>query len=158
MLSCSIPLPLTDGEDGPRIFLICPGRYDPKKYDIVDVIKIYVMLTDYLLMNDDNFIIGGQVGILDLTNVTSEHFIQFKPAFVKKMTLFSQDSSPFRPSCFHYVNTPDGFEYIFNMFKSFMSEENKKLVCVIVFDQIKIASHAISHNASCCVLVVRTRI
>lgn len=126
--STSIPLPLTDGEDGPRIFLICPGRYDPKKYDIVDVIKYYVLLTDLLLMEDDNFIVSGQVGILDLTNVGWEHFVQFKPQFVKKMTLLSQDSSPFRPAGFHYVNTPDGFEYVFNMFKTFMSEENKKLV------------------------------
>lgn len=124
----SIPLPLTDGEDGPRIFLICPGRYDPKKYDIVDVIKYYVLLTDLLLMEDDNFIVSGQVGILDLTNVGWEHFVQFKPQFVKKMTLLSQDSSPFRPAGFHYVNTPDGFDYVFNMFKTFMSEENKNLV------------------------------
>lgn len=80
-------------------------------------------------MEDDNFIVSGQVGILDLTNVGWEHLVQFKPQFVKKMTLLSQDSSPFRPAGFHYVNTPDGFEYVFNMFKTFMSEENKKLVC-----------------------------
>lgn len=119
---------MTDGEDGPRIFLIRPGQYDPKKYNIIDIFRIFCLYTDYLLMNDDNFIVGGQVGILDLTNVTNEHFFQFKPEFVKKMTLFNQEASPIRPKGFHYIHTPDGFEYVFNMFKSFMSEENKKLV------------------------------
>lgn len=124
----TIPLPLTDGEDGPRIFLICPGRYDPKKYDIADIFKIYVLFTDYFLIEDDNSIVGGQTGILDLTNVTNEHFMQFKPDFVKKMTLFVQESAPFLPKGFHYVNTPDGFEYVFNMFRTFMSEEHKRQV------------------------------
>lgn len=119
---------MTNGEDGPRIFLIRPGQYDPKKYNIVDIFKIFCLFNDYLLLEDDNFIVGGQVGILDLTNVTNEHWIQFKPEFVKKMTLFNQEASPIRPKGFHYVNTPDGFEFVFNMFKSFMSEENKKLV------------------------------
>lgn len=121
---------MTDGADGPRIFLMCPGRYNPKKYDVTDLLRFYVLLTDLLLMEDDNFIVGGQVGILDLTNVTKEHFMQFKPLLVKKATLLSQDSSPYRSVGFHYVNTPDGFEFVFNMFKSFMSEENKKLVCI----------------------------
>lgn len=107
----TIPLPMTDGEndDGPRILLFRPGCYDPKEFDIVDVFKIYVLFTDYLLLEDDNFVVCGQVGILDLTNVTSEHFSQFNPEIVKKMTYLCQDSSPIRPKGFHYVNL---FEYI----------------------------------------------
>lgn len=30
----------------------------------------------------------------------------------------------------HYINTPEGFDFVFNMFKTFMSEENKKLLYV----------------------------
>lgn len=129
--SITVPLPLTDGEIGPRIFLICPGRYDPKKYDLIEIMKVYTILTDYMIMEDDNMIISGQVGIIDLTNVGYNHFQQFTPSFVKKMTYFTQHSAPFRPAGFHYINTPDGFEYVFNMFKMFMSEENKKLVIFI---------------------------
>lgn len=79
-------------------------------------------------MEDDNFVVAGQIGILDLTNCTPEHFEQFKPDIIKKMTYLCQDSSPIRPKGFHYVNTPDGFEFFFNMFKSFMSDAYKKLV------------------------------
>lgn len=56
------------------------------EFDIVDVFKIYVLITDFLLMEDDNFVVAGQVGILDLTNCTAEHFAQFKPDIIKKMT------------------------------------------------------------------------
>lgn len=121
---------MTDGEAGPRMFLFCPGRYDPKKYDIHDIMKFYLMLTDILLMEDDNFIVGGQLGILDFSNVTKEHFVQFQPNFVKKMILLSQDSSPIRQTTIHYINTPDGFEFLFNMLKTFMTDENQRNVCI----------------------------
>lgn len=96
---------------------------------------------DYLLISDDNLIVGGQIGILDLTNVTPEHFAQFKPDIVKKMTYLCQDSSPVRPKGFHYVNTPNGFELIFNMFKSFMSEEHKEQLYVHGFDLESLYQH-----------------
>lgn len=111
-LGTTIPLPDTDREDGPRIFLICPGRYDPKEFDIVDIFKVYVLFTDYLLLEDDNYVIAGQVGILDLTGCTPEHFAQFKPDIIKKMTYLCQDSSPVRPRGFHYVNTPGNSYYL----------------------------------------------
>ncbi|XP_055306928.1 alpha-tocopherol transfer protein-like isoform X2 [Sitodiplosis mosellana] len=121
-LGTTIPLPdSTAGEDGPRIFLIRPGHYNPKEFDIVDIFKIYVLFTDFLLTE-------GR------TNCTAEHFAQFKPDFVKKMTHLCQDSSPIRPKGFHYVNTPDGFEFVFNMFKSFMSNEYKELLFVHGYD------------------------
>lgn len=121
---------MTYGKDGPRIFLLRPGRYNPKEFNIVDIFKIYILFTDFLLMNDDNFVVSGQVGILDLDHVTPEHFSQFEPEFVRKMTYFCQDAYPIRPKGFHYINTPNGFEFVFNMFKSFMSDEHKKLVSI----------------------------
>lgn len=97
-LRTTIPLPLDpDVENGPRIVLLRPGRYDPKEFHIVDIFKIYVLFTDYFLLNDDNFIVKGLIGILDLTNVTPEHFAQFKPELVKKMTYLCQHASPARP-------------------------------------------------------------
>ncbi|XP_031627386.1 retinol-binding protein pinta-like isoform X2 [Contarinia nasturtii] len=119
-LGTTIPLPMPQSYDGPRIILIRPGAYNPEEFDIVDVFKMYILLTDFLLMEDDNFVVSGQVGILDLTNVTSAHFDQFKPDIVKKMTYLCQDSLPVKPMGFHYVCCPDGFEFIFNLFKSFM--------------------------------------
>uniref|UniRef100_A0A182PGB9 CRAL-TRIO domain-containing protein n=1 Tax=Anopheles epiroticus TaxID=199890 RepID=A0A182PGB9_9DIPT len=129
-LGVGLPLPLTDGPDAPRIMLIRPGVYDPKRYTIEEVIKVSTMINDIVMLEDDNMVIAGQVGILDLANVTSAHFLQFSPTFVKKMTMMSQEGSPLRQKGFHYINTPTGFETVFNMFKSFMSEKNRSRLYV----------------------------
>ncbi|XP_053661311.1 retinol-binding protein pinta-like [Anopheles marshallii] len=129
-LGIGLPLPLTDGPDAPRIMLIRPGVYNPKEYTAEEVIKVSTMINDILMLEDDNMVIAGQVGILDLANVTSAHFLQFTPTFVKKMTMMSQEGSPLRQKGFHYINTPTGFETVFNMFKSFMSEKNRSRLYV----------------------------
>lgn len=123
-----MPLPLTLAHDSPRIMLIRPGVYDASAFHIQDIMKVSTMVQDILMWEDDNMIIGGQVGILDLSNVTMAHFLQFNPTFIKKMTMMSQEASPLRQKGFHYVNTPVGFESIFNLFKSFMNEKNKSRV------------------------------
>ncbi|XP_035787700.1 retinol-binding protein pinta-like [Anopheles albimanus] len=129
-LGVGLPLPQTNGEDAPRIMLIRPGVYDPKQYRIEEVIKVSTMFNDVMMLEDDNMVIGGQIGILDLANVTPAHFLQFTPTFVKKMTMMSQEGSPLRQKGFHYINTPSGFELVFNMFKSFMSEKNRSRLYV----------------------------
>ena len=83
------------------------------------------MINDILLREDDNITIAGQIGILDLANVAVNHFSQFSPTFIKKMTMMSEDGSPIRQRGFHYINTPAGFEQVFNVFKSVMNEKSK---------------------------------
>ncbi|XP_058460978.1 alpha-tocopherol transfer protein-like [Malaya genurostris] len=129
-LGVGIPLPHTDTPDSPRILLIRPAAYEPSQYTIEEVIRVSTMANDLMMIEDDNFVIAGQIGILDLANVTMAHFLQFTPSFVKKMTIMSQEASPLRQKGFHYINTPHGFEIVFNMFKSFMSEKNKSRLYV----------------------------
>lgn len=129
-LGVGLPLPYTETPDSPRIILIRPAAYDPAKYTIEEVIRISTMANDLMMIEDDNFVIAGQIGILDLSNVTMAHFLQFSPTFVKKMTMMSQEASPLRQKGFHYINTPNGFEMVFNMFKNFMSEKNKSRLYV----------------------------
>ncbi|XP_058066736.1 retinol-binding protein pinta-like [Anopheles bellator] len=129
-LGVGLPLPQTDGPAAPRIVLVRPGIYDPHRYRIEEVIKVSTMLNDIMMLEDDNMVIGGQVGILDMANVTPAHFLQFTPTFVKKMTMMSQEASPLRQKGFHYINTPSSFELVFNMFKSFMSEKNRSRLYV----------------------------
>lgn len=90
--------------------------------------KVSTMVNDILMRDDDNLAVAGQVGILDLANVTMAHFLQFHPSFIKKMTMLSQEGSPVRQKGFHYINTPKGFEQVFSVFKSFMNEKNRSRV------------------------------
>lgn len=87
---------------------------------------------DALMMDDDNFVIAGQIGILDFTGVTLQHFVQMNPTFVKKMTMLQQDATPTRQKGSHFVKMPQMALTVFNMFKSFLNEKNKTRVSEIL--------------------------
>jgi hypothetical protein len=123
-----LPLPLLESSSSPRIVLIRPGIFDPAKYSIQDAMKVTTMMLDILLNEDDNFIIAGQLGILDLTGVTLQHFMQYNPVFIKKMMVITQDAAPGRLKGLHWINCPRGFEQVFNLFTSVMSEKNRSRV------------------------------
>jgi hypothetical protein len=108
--------------------LIRPGAYDASIYTVAEMIKISNMIQDILMNEDDNYVVAGQIGILDCSNVTMAHFMQFNPTFIKKITIMSQEASPTRQKGFHFINTPRGFESVFNVFKSFINDKNKTKV------------------------------
>jgi hypothetical protein len=105
--------------------LIRPGAYDANEFSLPEVFKISNMIQDVLMREDDNYMVAGQIGILDCSGVTMAHFKQFNPTFIKKITMLTQDASPTRQKGFHFINTPFGFDSIFNIFKSFINDKNK---------------------------------
>lgn len=127
-LGVGLPLPNTESPSSPRIMLIRPGIYDANQFTIQDVMKVSTMVNDILMVEDDSTVVAGQIGIIDLQNVTMAHFIQMQPAFMKKMTMMWQDGMPVRQKGVHYINVPSTFEKIFNVFKSFMNEKMKSRV------------------------------
>lgn len=127
-LGVGLPLPVTEHPGSPRIMLIRPGQYDPNKFTIQEVMRVSTMVNDILMIEDDNMVVSGQIGILDLANVTFAHLVQIQPAFIKKLTMMWQESTPIRQKAFHYINTPRGFEQVFNLFKGFMNEKMKSRV------------------------------
>lgn len=95
-----------------------------------DVFKVSTIITDIMTVDDDNFIIGGSVGILDLGKTMHEHFYQIDTISVlmKKLTRLSVDAQPFQVISFHYINVPDSFDAVFSLIKGFMSEEYRMKV------------------------------
>lgn len=86
-----------------------------------------------MLLEDDNFIISGAIGIMDLTNVTKEHFNELDAICLKKIAKLNQEAQPATYLGFHYIHISSQFEEIFNMFKGFMSEENRRRVSFSFF-------------------------
>uniref|UniRef100_A0A1L8DZG8 Putative phosphatidylinositol transfer protein sec14 n=1 Tax=Nyssomyia neivai TaxID=330878 RepID=A0A1L8DZG8_9DIPT len=125
-LGVGLPLPNTVEPDSPRVIIMRPGVYDANKYDITDIMRIRIMANDIQMLEDDNIIVAGQMGILDLSNVTMAHFLQFSPTLTKKMTVMNQEALPIRMKGFHYIHTPPGFETVYNMFNRFLNEKNRK--------------------------------
>lgn len=94
--------------------------------------KVTTMMLDILLNEDDNFVIVGQLCILDLAGVTLQHFLQYTPTFIKKMIIITQDAAPGRLKGIHWINCPKGFDQVFNLFTSFMNEKNRSRVSKIL--------------------------
>lgn len=132
IFSFGLPLPLLEDSSAPRVILIRPGIFNPNFYTIQDAMKVTTMMLDILLNEDDNFVISGQVGVLDLSGVTLQHFLQYNPTFIKKMMTITQDAAPGRLKGLHWINCPRGFEQVFNLFTSMMNEKNRSRVSATV--------------------------
>lgn len=126
--SFGLPLPTLESPGAPRLFLVRPGIFNPKSFTIQDAMKITTMILDIELNEDDNFVVAGQVCILDLTGVSIKHFTQYNPMLIKKMMTITQDACPGRLKGLHWINSPRGFETVFNLFTVFMNEKNRSRV------------------------------
>ncbi|CAH0749101.1 unnamed protein product [Diatraea saccharalis] len=128
-LGSYVVLPNT-GPGEPMICIVRPGIYNPDKYHITEVIAATNVLTKIILQECDNAVIAGVKTILDLDNVTMGHFFQMTPVTMKKMVVSGQDATPIRMKGTHYLNTPPGFETVFNAVKSLLNEKNKNRLYV----------------------------
>lgn len=90
------------------------------------------MFMEATMLEDDNFVIAGQIGVLDFTGVSLAHMVQFNPSFIKKMTMLQQDAFPIRQKGSHFVKMPQFALTVFNIFKSFMNEKNKSRVSKLI--------------------------
>lgn len=122
-----LPLPNTITPDGPRIMLM---RYttDPSAYNMMEMIRVQILMTSILMKEDDNMIIGGQMGLIDFRGAQMGHFTQFTPSLMKKFAVMTQDANPMRMKSFNYIHVPGFFESVFNFFKTFLNEKMKKRV------------------------------
>ncbi|KAK0181949.1 hypothetical protein PV327_000126 [Microctonus hyperodae] len=129
-LGTYLPLPLTAKPDGPRVTLIRSAIHDPKKFTFLDVLKIFFMIMDILIMEDDQFNIAGQDTILDLTGSRLQLASQFTPPVIKKAVVCFQDAYPVKTKSLHFINPPATFDTIFGMFKRFMNAKLRERIMV----------------------------
>uniref|UniRef100_A0A1I8Q7S8 CRAL-TRIO domain-containing protein n=1 Tax=Stomoxys calcitrans TaxID=35570 RepID=A0A1I8Q7S8_STOCA len=123
-----LPTPLN--ENGPRICIMRSGRYSTEKYSGEDVMQLFHALQEIMILEDDYANINGVVFIGDFEKATLAHFFQMTPSLSKKMTVFSEEAMPLRPKGSHFINTPTGFEAVFNMIKPMMSAKQQSRLFV----------------------------
>ncbi|KAL0894647.1 hypothetical protein ABMA27_013201 [Loxostege sticticalis] len=129
-LGSYIVLPKAPGPTSPKISIVSPGRYDADKYSISDILSVSNVLLKIILFEDDHSVVAGMQTILDLEGVTMSHFFQMTPLQMKKMVVSGQDALPLRMKGTHYLNTPAGFETVFNAIKGLLNEKNKNRLYV----------------------------
>ena len=100
-----LPLPKTLGEDTPRLILCVQGGFDPNEYKIEELLKVWFMIMDLMMIEDDHMIVVGQLNVMDLKKSTLAHFTMFNPTMLKKLTMQMQEGDfsgvRARPEHFH---------------------------------------------------------
>ncbi|XP_037952691.1 alpha-tocopherol transfer protein-like [Teleopsis dalmanni] len=118
-----LPIPLND--NGPRIGIMRMGAYSADEYNFIDILHVGQILQEITLLEDDYANVNGIVHIMDLANVTKGHLFQMTPGTMKKMTVWTEQALPLRPKANHFVNTPTGFDVVFNMVKPMLSQKQQ---------------------------------
>ncbi|CAD7012615.1 unnamed protein product [Ceratitis capitata] len=106
-----LPLPLL--EDGPCIMLMRPGKYDPKAFNMTDLLRVSFLLQDIYLISNDNLIIGGFMQIGDFEGFSMAHLLQMSPSLMKRFSLYVEEGMPMRIKNSHFFNTGAIFEKLF---------------------------------------------
>ncbi|KPJ11745.1 Alpha-tocopherol transfer protein-like [Papilio machaon] len=129
-LGSFLPLRECKETDGPRICILRIGVYDPSKYNLSDLLKVAFMITEIMMLEDDNFTVSGEEVIVDIKNVGVNVLSQWTPALAKKVITCFEKALPVRLKSNHILNTPTGFEAAYSLFKAFLGEKLKKRIRV----------------------------
>ena len=121
-----LPTPLHG--NGARILYSRAGAYPLEKFNVMDIIRHSQMSAQILWMADDYSNINGIINVMDMSAVTSKHFLQFNPTVAKRMTVYQEEAVPLRTKATHFVNVPKGFETFFNMVKPMLSQKQQNRV------------------------------
>ncbi|XP_001983670.2 alpha-tocopherol transfer protein [Drosophila grimshawi] len=124
----ALPRPLND--NGPRIILLRMGAHNPDMYHFLDINRAGSLMHQIMLNEDDDAIVNGCIHLLDLTNLKTGHYLQMTPTLSKRMTVFQEQALPMRTVGTHFINTPGGFDKIFNMFKPMLSKKQQSRLYV----------------------------
>ncbi|CAH2238103.1 jg18486 [Pararge aegeria aegeria] len=123
-------LPKPADPTSPMVTIVRPGTYDPERHNIYDIFSVSILMQSMLLAENDTMTVAGVRTILDLEGVTMAHFFQMTPTVLKRMAVLSQDATPIRMKGTHYINTPPGFETLFNAMKNLLNEKNRSRLYV----------------------------
>lgn len=115
-------------QNGERIILIRLGGFDTSQVQATDIFTTYTLIVDILVNEDDNFIIAGVNGIVDMRKGNLEHYTHFSPNLIKKIMKCLQTAYPVRPKGLFFINAPSFFEMVHNLFRPFLTEKLKERV------------------------------
>ncbi|XP_061393110.1 alpha-tocopherol transfer protein-like [Musca vetustissima] len=116
-----LPEPLT--ESGPRLVLVRNGAYDPSQVSFAEVAQLRQLISDIVMMEDDYAVVSGIIFVMDFSQVGASHLFQVSPSVMRKVSQYSEQALPFRIKASHFIDTPSGFEPVFNLIKPLLPEK-----------------------------------
>ncbi|CAH0726589.1 unnamed protein product, partial [Brenthis ino] len=130
-LGIFLPLDVCMAEDSCRIVNTRVGLYNPSKYKMSDLMKVVFMILEILILEDDNYVVAGQMELSDLRGVGLSTFLQLTPALAKKFVTCIEKAFPLRMKGAYILHTPSGFETAFQILKTFLGDKLRNRFQVI---------------------------
>ncbi|KAL8558746.1 hypothetical protein ACOMHN_043690 [Nucella lapillus] len=120
VLDEGVMAPLKDrAPDGSRMIFFRPGRWDPSKATIPDVLGNN-FLTLSKIIEDEETQVCGVTMIADLKDMGWEQAKNISPFYARKIATLLQEAFPARFRGIHYVNEPTFFNMVFAVLKQFL--------------------------------------
>ncbi|XP_067627405.1 retinol-binding protein pinta-like [Eurosta solidaginis] len=122
-LGIILQIPLPADYHGPCITIIRACSYDTTKYKFADIIRVGSMFGEIMTIEDDNSVVSGYIEVMDMSNVSGQHFLQLKPDLLRKCSTFAVEAMPMRQRGTHFINVPAPFERGFRTLSSLFPEK-----------------------------------
>ncbi|KAK5646357.1 hypothetical protein RI129_004821 [Pyrocoelia pectoralis] len=132
---------------GPRICMLTFGKIDINDTPLLELCKVFFMMLDILMQEDDDFVVSGITVITDYSNIPASYLLQFTPSTVKKYTKCFQNAYPVRIKGYYCLNAPTILDKVYhNLCKPFLSSKLQQRVNIAnTFSSEKIFK-AFSHH------------
>lgn len=104
---------------------------DPDLNTIVDMTKVYFMILDILINEDDNTTVAGLYSLGQFGIFPLRYILQYTPSHVKKIVTCLQSAYPIRLKGQFVNGAPSACEALFNLFKMLLSGKQRCRVNIL---------------------------
>ncbi|KAF5295024.1 hypothetical protein FQR65_LT10577 [Abscondita terminalis] len=141
-----LPLPKTLNNGGPRICLLkCSNLTGDENMHVF--CKLFFMILDILLNEDDNFIVSGMILLIDYRNIPLKIVTQLTPGLSKKYLLIFEKAYPLRIKNFIGMNTMAVVDLLYNNFaKALLSEKLRSRLLLASSDNINLVYNKVDKS------------
>lgn len=119
------PMPRVTAENN-KISVFRLSDPDPSKYVYVDVCRSVVTMMDVRFVTvDDNELINGEIGVVDMSGFTFKHFMKSASnlSVMRNYMKYVQEAAPFKIIQNHFINCSPMMDKFISFVKPFMKKE-----------------------------------
>ncbi|KAF5287377.1 hypothetical protein FQA39_LY15915 [Lamprigera yunnana] len=116
---CLLPLPKPEPKYGARIIMWNFKNTNPDTMPYINLISVFNMILDILLKEDDDAVISGLIFWSNIVEWPIKYVTQMTPTVLKQKFECIEKAYPFRIKGTYAINSPQYFEIVFNLVKSF---------------------------------------
>ncbi|XP_055911436.1 alpha-tocopherol transfer protein-like [Eupeodes corollae] len=106
---------------GPKVIISHFCKFDPKKHNFKDIVKVRFMLFEILAFTDDVASISGAELVFDLKNCSIKQAFYLQPAVLKKAVFYQEQCTPLRIKAIHIINMKKELQSIVQFARSIIS-------------------------------------